>query len=127
MKPVAVLGLVMVLINASQESGVGGFEFRLVNSDQSSFPPPFINILDYQLPPTHINVAQPPQFVVGIMDPLPWSPWITLLTITLLPTSTDPWCFGLRATDTFFPAELHGLRLRRQSRTGAAPVPLHRG
>ena len=85
----------VVLINASAVSGVGGFEFKLVNSDGSSFPPAFITILGYQLPPTSINIAVPPQFVVGVMDPLPWSPWITLMSITLLPSSPDPWCFGL--------------------------------
>lgn len=86
----------VVLINASQESGVGGFEFRLVNGDDSSFPPPFIVILGYQLPPNSINVALPPQFVVGGFEPLPWSPWITLLSIDLLPLSLEPWCFGLQ-------------------------------
>lgn len=85
----------VVLINASQTSGVRGFEFRLVNSDGSVFPPANVEVLGYQFPPTAINVALPPNFVVGMAEAIPWSPCITLMSVELRALDDTPWCFGL--------------------------------
>jgi len=87
----------VVLINASQPGGVHGFEFSLTNADGSTFmPPPMDFVISYNLPPGGINVDTAPDFIVGIATPLPWSPCITLISISMLVFAPESWCFGVR-------------------------------
>lgn len=90
----------VVLQNASEPSGVSGYEFCLCNEDGSIFNPPagFYFPTAYVLPPGSVNVDVPPCFVVGIASPLPWQPCILLVEIQILsvtPPGTVPWCFGV--------------------------------
>jgi hypothetical protein len=86
----------VVLMNASEPSGVSGFEFCLCNEDGTPLtPPPNYFVTGYTYPPGAINAATEPCFAVGLAAPLTWSPCITMLTINMLVFGVDCWCFGL--------------------------------
>ena len=88
----------VMFMNASEPSGVSGYEFCLCNEDGSSLAPPVgstIFITGYTYPYYSINAATEPCFAVGIGTPLPWAPCIQLLGINMIVFSPETWCFGL--------------------------------
>lgn len=90
----------VILINCTQPAGILGFEFQLTNADGSDFLPPLSTfIVDYQLPPTAINIDAGPRFIVGLGVPLPQSPCMTLVSITMLVLDASAWCFGVKPVD----------------------------
>ena len=86
----------VVLLNATDLSGVSGYEFELVNADGSYFPQPGIVITDWHFPSGYINVLLTPEILVGLPTPIPWSSCITLLSFEFLALSPAPWCFGMK-------------------------------
>ena len=77
------------ITNASAPSGVSGFEFHVDIS-----PPPIIPPV-YTLPAGALNVMSPPNFVVGVVSPLPWMPSIPVVEISIMPIDPSPIYFTL--------------------------------
>jgi len=77
----------LVLTNASATAGVAGWECRI---EYSEFP---LFILQW-LPHNWIgSFWDPPNFMIGLDPPLPWSPTINLMTISAI--VFDPTCTWL--------------------------------
>jgi hypothetical protein len=101
----------VVLQNASDMSGVSGYEFRLCNPGGGLFAPPVgeYAVLEYELPPGAIPLSDPPEFVIGLTGPLAWEPCNLLMTIKLQSSgsNTVPWCFGVQpVTDPMIPGRM---------------------
>jgi hypothetical protein len=64
----------VVLINASQDSGVGGFEFKLVNGDGSNFPAPYVFVLDTSFRPRPSMSRYRPSSWSDCPSPCPGAP-----------------------------------------------------
>jgi hypothetical protein len=87
---VTVERMYLLLTNASCTFGVAGWELVI------GYNPNNIWVLAWEYEGLAVNVEDPPQFAVGLIDPLPWTPVLNLLTIEFLVwESTCEWVFLL--------------------------------
>ena len=86
--------------NISEPSGIFGWECSV-----ECGPPG--NFLELAWTPRglYVNVLTPPNFVVGLGQPLPWVPSIVLMDISIMALSYDPIYFTLHPTipSSFYP------------------------
>jgi len=67
----------LCLLDASNQSGVAGWECAIAHGSG-------VEALVWNIQGDFLNVATPPQFVVGLRNPLPWQPSIVLVEMTFL-------------------------------------------
>jgi hypothetical protein len=74
----------LILTNASAEAGVYGWECRI--EYEENYP---VLVINWQPTNWWGGVWDPPNFAIGLATPIPWSPAINLMTITLMLLSID--------------------------------------
>jgi hypothetical protein len=74
----------LILTNASATAGVAGWECRI---EHQGFPP--LLVLSYIAHNYNGSVWDPPNFMLGLDPPLPWSEAINLMTITAMILSPE--------------------------------------
>jgi hypothetical protein len=80
--------LYLCLLNASAPSGVSGWECRVEWTGD-------LMVLGWHPRGVAINVATPPEFVVGLGAPLPWQPSIVLMDFQVFSWTSGPRLFYL--------------------------------
>jgi hypothetical protein len=79
----------LILTNASAEAGVAGWECRI------EYDPSSLYVLSWVVHNTSGSYFDPPNFAHGLTPPLPWSPTINLMTVTLLKFDADCTWFSI--------------------------------
>jgi len=67
----------LCILEASAPSGVSGWECSISGTED-------VLVVDWSLQGTAINILVPPEFFVGLADPLPWQESIVLMEFTYL-------------------------------------------
>jgi hypothetical protein len=78
----------LCMTNPSAASGVSGWECSIIVTDG-------VFILEWGYAGSAINALSPPDFAVGLAEPLPWEPSIVLMTLTAGLFAPDPVEFTL--------------------------------
>ncbi|MFH1843890.1 MAG: choice-of-anchor D domain-containing protein [bacterium] len=66
----------LCLLDASNQSGIAGWECAISHT-------PGLEVLAWDIQGGHLNVSTPPEFAVGLFDPLDWQPSIVLMEMTV--------------------------------------------